>query len=381
MSALPLQKAPSPPPSDQSDDSDNFAFTRVGQVPSASAPATSKPVGSQSTSQTAPPRITAPERIASSSLQGSQGSKTSKTKSAPTKKSGSHNPVSADLPLSLKEVRHVRPNKAFPTNESIPTSTKVAETVIDRKGKRKADESEGEEQDISIDSTTQRLKSSQPTKLVSANKPKKGRVAELSREDQEDSQPSQPPDPGTPGRSSSSTNVPINIQETPAIQRNLAMRAGLGHGLPPGTPGSARRSSGDMRGRRGSSIGNGLEGALQNNDDFCAIGLTLPAFDTALPHPSLPSTTLYRHIKADDPPAVRFRTLVTWSAHRLKEASEAQSRTAPTDVRAAVSAVMDNLIADLVEKRINLSWQAADPTEVSARLSRFQSATCRWHNH
>lgn len=87
--------------------------------------------------------------------------------------------------------------------------------------------------------------------------------------------------------------------------------------------------------------------------------------DSALPHPSLPSDTLYRHIKADDPPAVRFRTLVTWSAHRLKEASQAQSRTASTEVRTAVSAIMDNLIADLVEKRINLSWQAADPKLVS----------------
>jgi len=79
----------------------------------------------------------------------------------------------------------------------------------------------------------------------------------------------------------------------------------------------------------------------------------------------LPSDTLYRHIKADDPPAVRFRTLVTWSAHRLKEASETQSRTASTEVRSAVSSIMDKLIADLVEKRIDLSWQAADAEEVS----------------
>ena len=102
-----------------------------------------------------------------------------------------------------------------------------------------------------------------------------------------------------------------------------------------------------------------------------ATRLTPFACEIALPHPSLPSETLYKHIKADDPPAVRFRTLVTWSAHRLKEASEAQSRAAPTDVRAAVSAVLDSLIADLMEKRIDLSWQAADPPEVSACLHAF----------
>lgn len=62
---------------------------------------------------------------------------------------------------------------------------------------------------------------------------------------------------------------------------------------------------------------------------------------------------------------MRFRTLVTWSAHRLKESSESQSSTASPAVRAAVSSVMDSLIADLVEKRIDLSWQAADPVEVS----------------
>ena len=64
---------------------------------------------------------------------------------------------------------------------------------------------------------------------------------------------------GTPP---ASTSVPVYTQETPAIQRNMAMRAGTGLGLgsAPTTPGSARRVSGDMRGRRGSSIGNGFEG-------------------------------------------------------------------------------------------------------------------------
>lgn len=44
---------------------------------------------------------------------------------------------------------------------------------------------------------------------------------------------------------------------------------------------------------------------------------------------------------------------------------ESETRTASAAVRAAASSVMDNLIADLVEKRIDLSWQAVDPADVS----------------
>lgn len=255
---------------------------------------------------------------------------------------------------------------------STETSTRDAETVVDRKGKRKADESAGEEQDGSADAlpegSTERVKSSQASKSKSTKaRLKKGRVADLRREEEDDSQLSnQPPDPGTPARSSRA--IPINTQETPAIQRNLAMRAGLGHGAPPGTPGSARRTSSDMRGRRGSSIGNGMEGTH--------VGLTAPTIlqadhsfhPVALPHPSLPSNTLYRHIKADDPPAVRFRTLVAWSAHRVKDKAEAESSNASSAVRAAASSVMDSLISDLMEKRIDLGWQAVDPANVGLLL-------------
>lgn len=60
---------------------------------------------------------------------------------------------------------------------------------------------------------------------------------------------------------------------------------------------------------------------------------------------------------------------MTWSAHRLKEAMESETRTASAAVRAAASSVMDSLIADLVEKRIDLSWQAVDPADVSRSSS------------
>lgn len=181
---------------------------------------------------------------------------------------------SADLLQSLKQARqNGTRQQTLSSTLSDAASPKPAEAVIDRKGKRKAEESAGEETDAATalgGPSSQSTTSAQSSRVPAKAKLKKGRVAELSREDLEDAQPLQPPDPGTPGRPiSSSTQVLIHTQETPAIQRNLAMRAGLGFGIPPGTPGSARRSSSDMRGRRGSSIGNGFEGRLSYPRDLC----------------------------------------------------------------------------------------------------------------
>lgn len=90
--------------------------------------------------------------------------------------------------------------------------------------------------------------------------------------------------------------------------------------------------------------------------------LGLPATATAIPHPSLPTNTLYRHIKADDPPAIRFRTLVTWSLHRLKEGMRAKLQDTQSDpaVRQAAVKIADALIKDVAEKRIDLSWAPED---------------------
>lgn len=81
----------------------------------------------------------------------------------------------------------------------------------------------------------------------------------------------------------------------------------------------------------------------------------------------MPTNTLYRHIKADDPPAIRFRTLLTWSVHRLKENIEAKAKEEPrsADGKAAV-AIAEALIKDLAEKRIDVSWQ---PEESAAQVS------------
>lgn len=248
----------------------------MDQGTSASAPSASKVTApSESASQPLPNRIAASSSRASSSQPQSKSSKPGITKleSQSAKKASSQTSKSATLLQSLKEVRQDGSRRAGLSDES-SAQKPAADPVFDRKGKRKAEESAGDHQETSglaaVDTapTSQHSKSTQSEHAKSSTKakPKKGRVAELSREDLEESQPSQPPDPGTPGRSS--MDIPVNTQETPAIKRNLAMRAGLGHGAPPGTPGSARRSSSDMRGRRGSSIGNGLEGIFLCRKDI-----------------------------------------------------------------------------------------------------------------
>lgn len=227
-----LQARPvSPALSSASDGSDGFAFTPVEAAQTESAPiaSTSKHVSTEATA----------------SATTSSQSQTSKPSRAVTAKD------TKTLLKSIKQIRKNEPRKA---------DSNLDKPVTDRKGKRKADETPSD-----IDSEAARR---QEVAALDHGKPtrprtKKGRVAELSREDLDEqggsSQSAAPA--GTPARSS--TRIPVNTQETPAIQRNVAMRAGLtGLGLPlsTGTPGSStRRASTDRRGNRGSSIGNGFE--------------------------------------------------------------------------------------------------------------------------
>lgn len=255
-----VQRAPSPPASDGSDESDNFAFTRVGDGNPGAVASSSKQTIQETASQPLPSRVkpaSAHSTLTSQSQPVAKGKNTSKAKAIT-------HLASSELLQSIKEVRQNGSRRAPGASAGADSQTQPKEpvAVVDRKGKRKADESAGEEQ---AEGGPAGATGSQSTRLAqdaksTKAKPKKGRVAELSREDLDEpqQQPDQPPDPGTPGRTSK--HIPVNTQETPAIQRNLAMRAGLGNGAAPGTPGSSRRSSGDMRGRRGSSIGNGLEG-------------------------------------------------------------------------------------------------------------------------
>ena len=91
----------------------------------------------------------------------------------------------------------------------------------------------------------------------------------------------------------------------------------------------------------------------------------------AVPHPSLPTNTFYRHIKADDPPAIRFRTLATWTAHRIKDGLEAKAKDDPSAMRKAAVGIAEALIKDLVEKRVDVSWT---PEDTDAQVSH----TCRF---
>jgi hypothetical protein len=265
---FPLQKPITPPPpSEGSDDSDDFAFTRVDNAPPPSAPSTSRHIPVQSASRI-PPSASAPQRTGSSS----QRSTRPVTKKAPPQATSS-----AQLLASLKEVRQNGSNSieaSTQASQGSSSSSKQVPKVVDRKGKRKADDSLETLPEVSQDTASQ--KTGLPKAKGSRNKTKKGRVTELTQQGNQDAHQAQPPDPGTPDRSES-THIPINTQETPAIQRNLAMRAGLGSNVPPGTPGTSRRSSSDMRGRRGSSIGNGLEGKgeLRNSSQCAALNVSL----------------------------------------------------------------------------------------------------------
>ena len=92
----------------------------------------------------------------------------------------------------------------------------------------------------------------------------------------------------------------------------------------------------------------------------------------ALPHPSLHASTLHKHIKADDPPAIRFGTLITWSTPCLKESIQHGSKRYSLDLREAARQALAETIKDLAEKRVDLRWMPADVASVM-RISRIMS--------
>ena len=233
--------APAPRVSEVADDS--FAFVQVD----GDAPAPASNVASTSTS--AHPVVTSPHR------------KTSKNSPQRSQTSKSRDP--ADLAKSLDAVAARR--------EPVATRQPSASDV---KGKRRADAMDGS---VPVEEASQTRTAGQKSKsqLEKPRKKKKDQGKAPAADRAEAEVRSIVPAPsadqadikrlpaaislivqqGTPRKQ---TSVPTNTQETPAIRRNQAMRAGLG---PPGTPGSIVRRSSSERGRRGSSIGNGFEGA------------------------------------------------------------------------------------------------------------------------
>lgn len=155
--------------------------------------------------------------------------------------------------------------------------------------------------------------------------------------------------------------VGINTSETPVGMRNIALRNG-----PPasGGGGSARRSShgADHRAKRGSSIGGGF---------------------IAVPHPDVDDSKLYRSTDPTAPPALRLRSLLSWTAQRQRDAlfpatpsGGATSDAAPTETRTSRSGkgapqltevqkrfakgVIEDFIEGICDRSIDVSWDATD---------------------
>lgn len=145
----------------------------------------------------------------------------------------------------------------------------ASDAGVDRKGKRKADPAIP-----SASSNESRQQDSRPTAVAEGGKERSKQERAKAKGRKDESQDGcQLQDTAersrTPTRYVDKEDVPMASQETPAIRRNQAFRAGLGP--PPGaTPGTlARRASGELRGRRGSSIGNGFEGECAPWDGIC----------------------------------------------------------------------------------------------------------------
>ncbi|KAJ3414831.1 hypothetical protein HDV05_005988 [Chytridiales sp. JEL 0842] len=154
---------------------------------------------------------------------------------------------------------------------------------------------------------------------------------EQSRQQQQ--QPQQPrSQPPRPSRNSTSNNssrdlvVPVAVQETPMINKNRALRGDI-----PRTFEKAKA----------------------------------PA---ELPHESIDSAQLYRHIDADQPDPVRMRQLLAWCAQRARAAIAADLKEDVkygVDINAMALAVQDDIIKGLLGKQINTSWYHRSETYTS----------------
>jgi hypothetical protein len=83
--------------------------------------------------------------------------------------------------------------------------------------------------------------------------------------------------------------------------------------------------------------------------------------EIALPHPSVQDATLFRHIDASEPAAIRLLTLLNWSARRQLERTPAPA----TEVDLAASSIIDAFLSDLTSKQINVSLP---PTASTSKL-------------
>lgn len=93
---------------------------------------------------------------------------------------------------------------------------------------------------------------------------------------------------------------------------------------------------------------------------------------TATPHPSLPDNTLYRHIDANEPPPIRFLTLVSWAARRFNDDLTASIPAAPLfpsssstsdqaisiedRAKRKAAQAISQFIDDVCNKRVDVNW-------------------------
>ncbi|KAK9693709.1 hypothetical protein K7432_013769 [Basidiobolus ranarum] len=93
-----------------------------------------------------------------------------------------------------------------------------------------------------------------------------------------------------------------------------------------------RRSSFARRGKRASSIGSGF---------------------TALPHPSIRTEELYRHISPEVPDPIRMKQLLTWCAQR---AMDSQKNRGDPEAFQIAKTIQESIVSMLVNNQVNTSW-------------------------
>ncbi|KAK7202752.1 mis12-mtw1 family protein [Myxozyma melibiosi] len=133
---------------------------------------------------------------------------------------------------------------------------------------------------------------------------------------------------------SSTTIVSLPLTDTPMIRRNKELRQQQG----------SRRSSLGMRGKRASSLSNGL---------------------VAVPHADIKTDEFFKHLDADLPDPHRMRQLLSWCGHRVlaeeKEADKKSSRAnrargGGAPATAITRVIEEEILKDLTDGRISTSW-------------------------
>ncbi|KAK9468132.1 Mis12-Mtw1 protein family-domain-containing protein [Lipomyces arxii] len=124
------------------------------------------------------------------------------------------------------------------------------------------------------------------------------------------------------------TIVSLPLTDTPMIRRNQQLRQGQ----------LSRRSSLGMRGKRASSLSNGL---------------------VAVPHADIPADDFYKHLDSDLPDPHRMKQLLTWCAHRsIDEIKPRDKRRGKAHMSALAIAklIEEEIVKDLTEGKISTSW-------------------------